>query len=210
MIEKVRLSFSEQSMRTILDFSKGDFMLLGDIAKIMGRLPKTLEAWSKQNNGAFVPIVRHGDLGWKHVSRNDLLQWFKQSGTPNADDYATYKQKYFTTRDLADECKIRPDQVLDYVKWGIVKPLSDASFRQFTIEQVDILKAYILEQRTKEDKARADAKQKFDAGMKSAYDKMGANQKNKEEMQAEIEARRKKSIESEVDNYRKSISGGTR
>ena len=210
MTKKVLLSFSEQSMRTILDFSKGDFILLGDIAKIMSVLPKTLEAWSNQQNGAFPPIVRFGDLGWKHVSRNDLLQWFVATGTKDPAQYANYAQKYFTTRDLADECKIRPDQVLDYVKWGIVKPLSDASFRQFTIEQVDILKAYLVEQRTKEDKARADAKQKFNDGMKAAYDKMGENFKNQEEAKAEREARRKASIESEVDNYRKSISGGTR
>ncbi len=210
MTKKVRLSFSEQSMRTILDFSKGEFILLGDIAKIMSVLPKTLEAWSNQQNGAFPPIVRFGDLGWKHVSRNDLLQWFVATGSINPAQYANYQQKYFNTRELGDECGLRPEQVLGYADRGIIKPLANTGHKQYLAEQVDILKAYLVEQRTKEDKARADAKQKFDKGMKAAYDKMGENAKNKEQMNSEIEARRKKSIEGEVDNYRKSISGGTR
>ncbi len=208
MAENVKLSVSESTMRKLLDFTKGEWLTLNSIAKVLGISVETLADWGKQ--GTFPNASQLSKDGWRIVSRLSLLQWFKQSGTPNADDYATYKQKYFTTRDLADECKIRPDQVLDYVKWGIVKPLSDASFRQFTIEQVDILKAYLEEQKFKEAKSKADAKQKFNDGMKAAYDRMGANQKNKEEMQAEIEARRKASIESEVDNFRKSISGGTR
>ena len=210
MTKKVRLSFSEQSMRTILDFTKGEFILLGDIAKIMSVLPKTLEAWSNQNNGAFPPIVRFGDLGWKHVSRNDLLNWFVATGSINPAQYANYQQKYYSTREIGDAVGLRPEQVLGYADRGIIKPLANTGHKQYTIEQLDILKAYLEEQKFKEAKSKADAKQKFDAGMKAAYDKMGANQKNKEEMQAEIEARRKKSIESEVDNYRKSISGGTR
>jgi len=211
MIENIQMSLTEASMRKLLDFRRGEFVTLGTLSKVLGKLPKTLESWSKQEKPAFPPIQQFGDFGWRQVSRNDLLNWFKASGVKNVEDYATFKQRYYSTRELGDECGLRPEKVLDYVSRGIVKPLdTNTGHKQYMVSEVEKLKAYLVEQRTKEDKARADAKQKFNDGMKAAYDKMGANQKNKEEQAAEIEARRKASIESEVDNYRKSISGGTR
>lgn len=211
MIENIQFSLSEATMRKLLDFTRGEFVSLGTLSKVLGKAPKTLEAWANQKKPAFPKIQQFGELGWRQVSRNDLLNWFKQSGVTNPETYATYKPKYYTTRELADECGLRPENVLGYLNRGIIKSLdTNTSHKQYLAEQVDILKAYLVEQRTKEDKARADAKQKFNDGMKAAYDRMGVNQKNKEEAQAAIEARRKASIEGEVENYRKSISGGTR
>lgn len=206
MAENTKLSVSETTMRKLLDFTKGEWLTLGSIAKQLGVNVETLADWGRK--GSFPVATQMSKEGWRLIPRLSLLQWFKNNGTPNADDYATFKQKWFNTREIGDATGLRPEKVLDYLDRGIIKSLdSNTGHKQYEASQVDILKSYLLEQRTKEDKSRADAKEFNKSEAIRLNKEQVEKNKWKEEMQAEIEARRKSSIAQKVADYAKSLGG---
>ncbi len=151
--QKIELRLSPDVMRAILNFAESETITLKRLAKLLKLDHETLVRWSQA--GAFPTISQGKPDGWRFISRAVLLEWFKSNGQPNADQYANYRPKYLSTRELGDELGLRPERILDYVNRGIIKPIDkEATYKQYTIDQVETLKAYLDEQQVKEQAMR--------------------------------------------------------
>ena len=203
-----KLVLSPDTLKKLLDFSKGELMNIGDLSRLLGVGRDTIERWSVA--GGFPSISSIGNLGWRYVGRQDIAQWLAKFNI-NTEKYITRGQQWFSTRELADELNLNVTVLIGLLARGIVKPVPNSSPSLYVRADVETLKAYMAEQAAKEEIEKQ--KMKDFLAMKGAgWDKVREDQakanKIKDDARAEIEARRKAGLAQQVEDYRKSLQGG--